>query len=479
MKKIIAVLCLLSLCLPLCACASSLATEEVITETKEEIKTVEEKEEEKGDIVYPDSFAMGYAAGDITGSLPIPIFEDEGTSVADPLMLTCTAVWDGKTAALLMSADLRSMGESVAKSSGKMIEKQFGIPAENVIINCTHTHEAPHAGSGGDSGVRWLANYYKQLPIIVEKALRDLDVVEGIYTGKSYTEKLCFVRRYLMPDGTYRTNPGSTAVAHETEADPELNTLRIDRKNNKDILMVNYQTHYVGGIGEGKVSADFVGPFRAAAEKEFDCHFVYHQGGGANINFNSAIPGERIYFSHTEASKGFMITTRDALAKEEKVDTGKIISTSSLYPGKVGQDTPERIAQAQEIMSYPESSAEYLAALGKYGMEAREAEGINRRSKKGEIVDVNFTAISFGDIGFASAPYEMFDTNGKEVRDGSPFKMTFVLSYTNGGFGYVPSALAWPNKGYEVYITWFAQGSAEEFSGEMVRLLNLCNEAKN
>ncbi len=240
MKKLIALLCLLSLCLPLAACSSGLTAEETKAETKEEIKTEEPKKEETGEIVYPDSFAVGYARADITGTLPIPIFEDTGTAVADPLYLTCTAVWDGESAALLMSADLRAMTDSVAKKSADLIRKQFGIPEENVIINCTHTHEAPLAGDVSEAGLRWLSNYYKQLTSVVEKALRDLDVVEGAYTGKGYTKNLCFVRRYLMPDGTYKTNPGSQeVVAHETEADPELRTIRFDRKNKKHVLMVN------------------------------------------------------------------------------------------------------------------------------------------------------------------------------------------------------------------------------------------------
>ena len=120
MKKIIAILCLLAMVLPLVACSSGLATEETKTETKEEIKKTETAEE-KGEIVYPDSFAVGYAAGDITGTLPIPIFDEIGTSLADPLMLTCTAVWDGKTAVLLMSADLRSMTNTTAERSAQSL----------------------------------------------------------------------------------------------------------------------------------------------------------------------------------------------------------------------------------------------------------------------------------------------------------------------------------------------------------------------
>ncbi len=476
MKKLIALLCLLSLLLPLAACSSELATEETKTETKEEIKKTETAEE-KGEIVYPDSFAVGYARADITGTLPIPIFEDTGTTVADPLYLTCTAVWDGESAALLMSADLRSMTETVAKKSGDLIRKEFGIPEENVIINCTHTHEAPQAGDSSDSGLRWLSNYYKQLIIVVEEALRDLDVVEGAYSGKGYTKNLCFVRRYLMPDGTYKTNPGSQeVVAHETEADPELRTIRFDRKNKKDVLMVNYQTHYVGGIGEGKVSSDFVGPFCTAAEKELDCHFVYHQGAGANINFFSSIPGERIYNNYQETAEGFMLATREALGKEEPIQTGKIGSVARPTTVTVRKEPEELVNLAKKVMAAPENERGSLAA--QYGFESwRHANSTVGRSEKPETMDLPLTAITFGEIAFCAFPYEMFDQNGKEVREGSPFKTTFICSLAGGSFGYIATAEAFPHGTYEVNACQYVMGTGEQLAQSMVTMLNECKSA--
>lgn len=52
--------------------------------------------------------------------------------------------------------------------------------------------------------------------------------------------------------------------------------------------------------------------------------------------------------------------------------------------------------------------------------------------------------------------------------------MTFVCAYTNGHMGYCPSALAYPHGAYEVEVSPFANGSGEEFAGELVRLLNVC-----
>ena len=477
MKRILSFFFLLAILLSTVSCSAGLEaqqTAETVTKTLEETVTeTAEEVVETGPIVYPEGFSVGYARVDITPNEVLTIYNGKGKNIHDPLMLTCTAVSDGEGAALLFSVDTKNMNESVANTAMRMLEKEYGIPADRIMINVTHTHSAPDFNRKETKN--WTDFVHKQMVICAGKALRDLDPAEA-YVGKGLTDGITFVRRYLYKT----TSKGTDAYAHESEADTELRTIRFDRKNKKDVLLVNYQTHYGGAPSKYKnqYSADFVDPFRKAVEKELDMLFVYYSGASGNLNFNSELPKEKKYADYTQAIKGFMLTTKEALSKEEKVETGKIISATNLYPGKILQDSAEQIAHAQEIMSLPENSVEYQTLLAKYGLTSREAEGINRRSHKGKTVDVPFTAISFGDIGFASAPYEMFDTNGKEVRDGSPFKMTFVLSYTNGGFGYVPSALAFPNKGYEVYITWFAEGSAEEFSAEMVRLLRMCNDGK-
>ena len=93
------------------------------------------------------------------------------------------------------------------------------------------------------------------------------------------------------------------------------------------------------------------------------------------------------------------------------------------------------------------------------------------RKGLGDNPTIPFTAISCGDIAFVSAPYEMFDTNGQEVRAASPFKSTFICSLTNGSFGYVPSALGFENGSYETFNCAFRPGSGEEFANELVRML--------
>ena len=163
MKKLLALICLLTMLLPLCACSSGLATETPVTEqSTAETKTEEKKEEEKGEIVYPDSFAVGFSRVDITPQTPIPIYNTTATGVHDPLWLTCTALWDGKTAALIYSVDSWFVNVSTTQIPMKQLEKKFGIKPENVMFNSTHAHSAPNiASSENPEIIRYCTYFYK------------------------------------------------------------------------------------------------------------------------------------------------------------------------------------------------------------------------------------------------------------------------------------------------------------------------------
>ncbi len=471
MKKLFALALALLMLLPLASCGGgSLAINE--TNTKPETAEVKTEEKETGPIVYPDAFSVGFGRADISGPLPVGIWEGEATVVRDPLYLTVVAVCDGENVALLTTADAMGISLSVYEQCAKQIKKDYDIPAENLLINVTHSHSAPSIGNDA----RWLKNFYEKFKIAVEDALRDLAPSKA-YTGKGYTENLNFVRRYLMPDGSWQTNAGSTAVSHESEADNEVRTIRFKREGKKDVLMTNYQSHYMGGAGEGKLSADIFGAFRTKAEKELDCLFGYYSGSSGNLNFNSAIPGERIHYDWQSGAGEFVRAVKTALEGETETSTGKIVAKASVYQAAVKQDSPERIAQAKEIDA---TSDEKLRSekIRQYGFLSKyEASAVVTRASLGPTKDLHFFAVSFGDIAFSTAPFEQFDTNGQEVRAASPFQMTFTLSMTNESNNYVPSALAEEHMSYEVSTCRFEKGSGTAFANEQIRLLNECKNA--
>ncbi len=480
MKKIVALILTLILLLPLCACSSLAETE---TETAKQSETATEQvKKNDGKIVYPKGFSVGYSRVDITPVEALPIYEGIGNSAHDPLQITVTALCDGESAALLISVDVRSIRINIVETAQRLIERSVNIPADRILLNATHTHSAPAPGFDANKEMNWVnTTFYKQLLVAVKDALRDLTPAEA-FTGVPHTDGITFVRRYLKANGKYSTNPSSSdePIAHESEADNEMRTIRFEREGKKDVLMVNYQTHYGDSPSRypDQYSADFVHTFREAAEKELDCLFTYHSGASGNLNFSGKLKGEKKYDNFVEATKGLMLTAKDAIAKEEKVKTGTIRAASSKYVATTIKDSEERYKHAVEVNTARGAGKSFTELLHKYDFVSKyQATAVIMRKGLGEHPEIPFTAISCGDIAFVSAPYEMFDTNGREVRADSPFKTTFICSLTNGSFGYVPSALAVPHGSYEVIISYFEYGSAEKFAAEMVRLLNECKNA--
>ena len=65
----------------------------------------------------------------------------------------------------------------------------------------------------------------------------------------------------------------------------------------------------------------------------------------------------------------------------------------------------------------------------------------------------------------------MFDTNGREIKDGSPFKATFVVTCANDGIGYIPSQMAYDHGCYGADTGKFIPGTGEILAQEYVKML--------
>jgi neutral ceramidase len=69
-------------------------------------------------------------------------------------------------------------------------------------------------------------------------------------------------------------------------------------------------------------------------------------------------------------------------------------------------------------------------------------------------------AIRLGPLALLSMPVEPFAEIGVVLKAGSPFAATMVSGYSNGTLGYLPTAEAYPEGGYEIWVTPFAPEAA-------------------
>ncbi|MBQ3074863.1 MAG: neutral/alkaline non-lysosomal ceramidase N-terminal domain-containing protein [Clostridia bacterium] len=473
MKKILCALLALSLLLPLCACSSSLEKAETKSaETAEQTETEKEKETK-----IPEGFSTGFARADVSpyGYSVRMNSTSTANTVKDPIFATCVAVSDGKQIALLFSLDIRNTTK--AEQMLSVVSKATGIPKENMFFTATHNHSGPDPTASTSDVTHWYTDFYKALVQAAKDAIADLTPSE-IYIGKANSPAgTNFVRRYQRADGSWdgihNANTSKEPVtAYESEADKELRTVRFERGQEKDIVMVNWQAHAAHALTSNNsvITADFITNFRKGVEKEADCHFAYYQGAAGDINFSSHM-NDKKYDGWEEIGSVLVDVVKEALESETPAASGKLQITKSVLDGVVRKETEERVKQAKEI-NKAGTDEKKSALMTQYGFASRyEVSAVIKRSEMENTSPLPLYCISFGDVAFASAPFEMFNTNGVELRTASPYPMTFNCSYTNGACGYMPSSVAFDHGGYEVHTCYFEKGTGERCVEESVRIL--------
>ncbi|MEQ0562277.1 hypothetical protein ABJI51_24605 [Amycolatopsis sp. NEAU-NG30] len=84
---------------------------------------------------------------------------------------------------------------------------------------------------------------------------------------------------------------------------------------------------------------------------------------------------------------------------------------------------------------------------------------------------VPVSVVSLGDVAWLHTPFELFASLGLRIREGSPFRHTRVIGYTDGYLGYLPDADAHRAGIYESYVTLFGPEAADVLVEHCLKLL--------
>ena len=481
MKKIICFLLAILILLSVASCNGATPPVDVDTNAGDVSGENTEKPIDDGKVAapaYDGVFKVGFSRVVITPDLPAT--QKDGTVLrtkTDDIYTTCIAINDGDNTVLLYTVDVPNIGADNYKALQLRIKMATKVPAENIFMSATHDHSSVYLDADIGDGGTWARNNYKMFVQAAQEAIADLDDAE-IYTGSGKTTGMAYVRRYLMTDGTY-TNTPSTSDSHKvvgpaSEADDTVLILRFVREGKKDIVMTNWQAHLATAISEKKVlTSDMAHYVRRDVEAADDVLVAYFQGASGNINIEAPNRELKKYKSHVEVGEALakVIISEMAVEKLTKLEAGKIKTSNTTFAAEIRKDSEESIAQAKEVLAA--SGAQQKALMQKYGYETLYAPKSIVGNVGREIYNLPFGALSFGDVAFVTAPYEMFDTNGMQIKEGSPFRLTFVLTCAGDYGAYMPSYEAMTiYGGYEVENNQYALGVAEKAVEQFLSMLN-------
>jgi len=512
MKKILAlilVICMLTLTFVACGedpvvKDTDTETEAPVTDTEApdteapatETEPVSESEAETDPPVTDTAkLKVGFAKADITPDYSVPLAGDStlrmSEGVNDKIYATVIVFEDGDgNRALLMTADLLHLSEenSVYGSIIRRL-KTIGFSEENVILSATHTHSAPNVYSSQLTKT-YNVELYKKILEAANAAIDDLSETD-IYIGSKDVANMTFVRRYKNENGDFWgvnwPNEGNP-VEHEYEADPELLVTKFVREGKKDIVLTNWSAHPTGmsGTHNKQISADYIGAMRDYVEDKLDSDFAFFQAAGGDTVTDSKI--ENLKNGLDTENYGKQLGMQVGLVLKSKltqIDSRVSIKTNMttlpIYKDNDPEKKPENINEliliSEDFLTNKITPSEALKRSREAGvssvyeaMKYRSLYGINKDVTS---VDFRFVALTIGELTFASAPYEMFCQTGKNIKEASNAKMTFVVTHANGSNGYIATEDVFAGgKGYEIVVCTFKHDSATRIEKAIIELIN-------
>jgi len=468
MKKILAVLLTLIMVLSVCGCT--------------------------GD--GEQTISAGYARAKITPTMSVPLAGYGNSSqrmsktVLDDLYATCLALSDGNgQPVLLFALDLQGAWDEVM-SFRRTISSETGIPPERIMITASHTHSGPDLSNDMPVVAQYMIQLGQGMIQAAKDAIADMKP-STLRIGSVETENMNFVKHYSYVDANGQTqyfgdNFGSQVInsttKHTTEVDPTMHIVEFVREGGKNIVLSNWRAHphfssFVDTSKKYAVSADYIGSFRDAIEKKYDCSFIYFQGAAGNINATTKLASERRTEDRVEFGGILADYAMQCLQNNMKqVDAGPIQITQTKFAGTVDHSTDNLLLNAEAVRTVwqqTNSSKQALAADTSGRIRSPyHANGIIGRAYAGASITLELNAISIGkSIALVTAPDELFDTNSAWLETQSPYEMTLTLGYANGHNGYIPSQAGYDYTCYESDVTKFVPGTGEQVQETFLTML--------
>ena len=335
---------------------------------------------------------------------------------------------------------------------------------------------------------RYRAFLADRMAIAAAQAMTDRKPASMQITSTIATN-MTFCRRYLNTEGGLynSTIKEMVMVGPESPPDEQLQMLKFVREDGKDILLVNFQGHYHGrspfGDSFKSITRNFPGFCRDKLEEETGCLPAYFSGAGGNLAaltiYDKAKNVSSDYVDHGYRLAQYAL---DAQADFRPVAAGPIRVKSRVYTGKTKKQ-PELFEIAEKICELFEATNDREKAMelakGYPISSIYHAGAIHGNSKLGDTFDTTLEAVTIGDLAIACAPCELYDANGKNVKEQSPFGATLVFQLCNGSVGYIPAEYAYAHNGYEIDTTKFQKGVAEGFQNTFLDLFREMKEEQN
>ena len=402
-----------------------------------------------------------------------------------------------KNKVVILDFDLCSMSEEIDGMVRDAVISSLDIPRENIRICLSHTHAGPPYGKDNLNGAGWITEgvelinpYYDSFPEKISKAIDEAvgSVVDCNVSYGNGRSDININRRPSDKNGTFFTGRNWEGVVNHS-----VDVIGFDAADGTPVAtIVGYACHpHILGPDNKLISPDYPGHMRKTVEEIVGGRCLFFQGAAGNQGPIHGFVGDVEVARKAgkvlglEASK--VRISIDPFEREEKlVEIIPAGADLGMYEDVIISEPNDDLVISNtyvdlptlDFPSYEEASKVFELALEelKKARESGNQEEIKKmvsKSKRANFtrrnslrskdkkVNIWIQTIKIGDIVLQGIPLEPFIEYGNKIKSLNPNKKIVLSGYSNGINGYLPTAVAYEEGGYETRNTPLSPESEE------------------
>jgi hypothetical protein len=393
----------------------------------------------------------------------------EGPSIKVHDDLWCRAVMlrDGAAYLAVVSLDVLGLDFPLDAAIRQQVSRASGLNPEHLLLNCSHTHAGPAVASAYPVPPPWVSRglglalggpdegYVATLPALVAEAVvaASQRLAPAAAAFGVAPARVGINRREHRPDGTVVLGRNPRGLRDES-----VRVLQVSDPRAEPIaLLFSHACHGTTLGGENReISAEWMGAacLELQARLKSGAIPMFLQGCCGNINPDR----EERSFQQVARHGAAMAEAVLAAVRTAQPVSGEALRARLMQVQLPLQNAPGPAAARAEL-ARAEAELARAKQVGQHPYRVRTRaelvhywQGVLSLAERGaRELKLPFAvqAMAIGDVALVGLSGEVFLEFAHQIAAASPFRHTVVLGYSNGCTGYVPTAEAIAEGGYE------------------------------
>jgi hypothetical protein len=423
------------------------------------------------------NFHLATFACDVTPPVGHPLcggWIEPVRGVDDPLRALGVILLDMGKPIVLCAVDWCGLRNEAHLAWRQELARAAQTTIDRVAVHCVHQHNAPFAdveaektveaapGAPASLDLKFFERVVQQVSKAAADSLAHTRPFDHIGIGQGRVEQVASNRRIVGDDGKVKYVRYSSTKDPKIRAEPEglidpwLKTLSFWHGNKPQAALSYYATHPMSYYGDGRVSSDFCGLARQKRQEEDrDIFQMYFTGCAGNITAGK----------YNDGAKANRPILRDRIYEAMK-SAWKATERHPLHNGQWRVEPVKLPPRHEKVFGEAESYKtleDPKATKAKRNNAAFQLAWLNRIDRP-----IDITCLDLGKAMLLHLPGEPFVEYQLRAQKLRPNTFVCVAGYGDGGPGYIPTARAYLEGGYEPTVA-LAAPESEEILNQAIR----------